>query len=96
MINNFINICSDLNNLNRLQGGIFMIGLGFILTLIFKKFHKNYKNQGYKPFRPFRREGKTQFEDNLFIFLYMRSLLGIFIGYLTIFGGIICIIAYFW
>jgi hypothetical protein len=95
MITYLIDINFKLNNLNRLQGGVFMIIFGFVFTLAFRYFHKKYQNEGYKPFKPFRREGKTQVEDSLFIFLYMRSLVGVYIGYLIILGGIICIIAYF-
>lgn len=85
----------DLNNLNRLQGGLLMIAMGLLFIIIFTRFHKEYQNQGYKLFKPFRRKGKTQAEDGLFIILYVRSLLGVFAGYLLIIGGIISIVAYF-
>jgi len=85
----------NLNNLNRLQGGLVLVVFGIIFTIVFKYFHKSYQNEGFRPFQPFRREGKTEAEDALFVFLYMRSLIGVYLGYSFIISGVICIVAYF-
>ena len=92
---NLIILKFTLNNLDRLESGVLMIAFGIVFSIIFKNFHKGYKNEGYKLFRPFRREGKTQSEDGLFLFLFWRSFIGIFMGIFIAIGGIVSIICYF-
>lgn len=84
-----------LNNLNRFQNGILMIIFGILFVLYSKYIHKKYQNKGYKPFKSFRREGKDQIDDTMLVMLYWRSLVGIYMGYLIVLGGIISIISYF-
>ena len=84
-----------LNNLNDIQIGVFLLifGIGFIF--FFRFLHSKWKGVGYKPFKPFRREGKTQSEDNFVIIMYMRTLIGVYVGYIIIFFGILKILSHF-
>lgn len=88
-------IKTAINNLDNFQGGILVIIFGILFVLYSKYIHKKYQNQGYKPFKSFRREGKDQIDDTMFVLLYWRSLVGIYMGYLIVLGGIISIISYF-
>jgi len=84
-----------INGLNNLQIGFVLVLFGLLFTLYFKYLHKPWKKEGYKPFKPFRRQGKTQSEDNFVIVMYMRTLLGIYGGFLIVFLGILKILTYF-
>lgn len=83
------------SNLNDLQQGICFTIFGLMIVLLSRYFHKSYKGEGYKPFKSFRREGKTQSEDNFFIIMFMRSLIGIYVGYIIVFFGILKMLAHF-
>lgn len=84
-----------LNNMNGLQEGLLLIAFGAIVSLLSRYFHKDWKGQGYKPFKSFRREGKTQSEDNFLIVMYMRTLLGTYMGYIIILFGLFKILSHF-
>ena len=83
------------NNLNDFQIGIGIMLLGIGFSLISKYLHKQYTNEGYRWFRPFRREEKTQSEDNIFIIMYTRTLLGIYVGFVIVLMGIAKILNYY-
>ena len=84
-----------INGLNNLQIGFVLVSFGLLFTLYFQYLHKPWKKEGYKPFEPFRREGKTQSEDNFVIIMYMRTLLGIYGGFLIVLFGTLKILTYF-
>lgn len=84
-----------LNNMNGLEEGLLLITFGAIVSFLSRYFHKDWKGQGYRPFKSFRREGKTQSEDNFLIVMYMRTLLGTYIGYIIILFGLYKILQHF-
>lgn len=89
------NIDSWLDNLNDIQIGFFLILFGIVFIIFFKHLHSKWKKEGYKPFKPYRREGKTQQEDNFVIIMHMRTLLGIYVGYIVVLFGILKIFSHF-
>lgn len=84
-----------LDNLNDIQIGIFLLAFGIGFVFFFRFLHSKWKNMGYKPFKPFRRDNKTQSEDNFVIIMYIRTLIGIYIGYIIIFFGVLKIFSHF-
>lgn len=85
-----------LNNLNRLETGLYFIGMGTLVAMFFRYEHKKHVKKGYKSFgRTERREGQSMIQYTLFTVLGYRSRGGIYFGYFFIIAGIMKIIAYF-
>lgn len=85
-----------LNNLNRLETGLYFIGMGTLVALFFRNEHKKYVKKGFKMFgENKRKEGQSIFQQILFGELGTRSKLCIYFGYFFIIAGIMKIIAYF-
>lgn len=86
------NLNQWLNGMNAWQEGLLLMVFGLVVFVLSKYFHKDWKDSGYKPFKSFRRKEKTQSEDNFVIIMYMRTLLGIYVGYLIILLGLLKIL----
>lgn len=85
-----------LNNLNRLQIGLYFIGMGTLVALFFIYENKKYINNGFKMFgENKRKKGQSILQQILFVELGTRSKLGIYFGYFFIISGIMKIIVYF-
>lgn len=86
----------SLNDLNRLEIGLYFVGMGTLVALLFRYEHNKYVKNGYKSFgRTERKEGQSLIQQILFVELGTRSRLGIYFGYFFIISGILKIIAYF-
>ena len=82
----------NIENWKNMEIGIIYIAFGALLSFYCSHIHKKYKNKGYRLFQVFRRPDKSQSEDNIFIILYVRSVLGIYAGYGFMVAGIFLLI----
>ncbi len=75
----------------RFQMGILIIITGILIVLFSVWLHKMYPKEEYKLAKAMKREGKTAFQNRLFIAMYIRTQNGIILGcFIIIFGLIIC------